>query len=159
MVVQLKNLLDEDFSNYKLPAMFIGFPKCTFKCEKESGTKTCQNSSLAVAPNVDISIDDLLKRYQDNGLSQAVVCGGLEPLDTFNELYAVIKYFRDNGEQCKFVIYTGYYPDEVMDKIGKLVELGNIVVKYGRFIPNDEKRYDEVLGVTLASKNQYAVEY
>jgi hypothetical protein len=32
----------------------------------------------------------------------------------------------------------------------------NIIVKFGRFIPDDEKRFDEVLGVELASHNQYA---
>ena len=31
----------------------------------------------------------------------------------------------------------------------------NIIVKFGRFIPNQEKQYDEVLGVYLASNNQY----
>lgn len=156
--IKLKNLLDEDFSNYKLPSMFIGFPKCSFKCEKEAGVKMCQNSELSRSPDVEISIENLYKRYVANKLTQAIVCGGLEPFDTFEELYSTIKYFRDNGNDSKFVIYTGYYPDEIMDKVGKLSELKNIIVKYGRFVPNDESRYDSVLGVTLASKNQYAVE-
>ena len=32
----------------------------------------------------------------------------------------------------------------------------NIIVKFGRFIPDQESHYDEVLGVNLASNNQYA---
>jgi hypothetical protein len=36
---------------------------------------------------------------------------------------------------------------------------GNIVVKFGRFIPNQEKHYDSVLGVELSSFNQYAKRY
>jgi hypothetical protein len=33
----------------------------------------------------------------------------------------------------------------------------NIIIKYGRYIPNQTPHYDEVLGVYLASDNQYAV--
>ena len=32
----------------------------------------------------------------------------------------------------------------------------NIIIKYGRYIPDQEPHYDEVLGVNLASDNQYA---
>ena len=32
----------------------------------------------------------------------------------------------------------------------------NIIIKYGRFIPGQEKHYDKILGVYLASNNQYA---
>jgi hypothetical protein len=32
----------------------------------------------------------------------------------------------------------------------------NIIIKFGRFVPNQEKHYDEVLGIELASPNQYA---
>ena len=32
-----------------------------------------------------------------------------------------------------------------------------MIIKFGRFIPNDDKHIDPVLGVELASKNQYAV--
>lgn len=32
----------------------------------------------------------------------------------------------------------------------------NIIVKFGRFIPNQHPHYDEVLGINLASDNQYA---
>ena len=31
----------------------------------------------------------------------------------------------------------------------------NIIIKFGRFIPNQEGHYDEVLGINLASKNQF----
>jgi hypothetical protein len=32
----------------------------------------------------------------------------------------------------------------------------NVIIKYGRYIPNQTPHYDEVLGVNLASDNQYA---
>ena len=40
--MRIKFLVDEDFVNYKKPSMFIGFPNCTWKCEKECGQKMCQ---------------------------------------------------------------------------------------------------------------------
>ena len=38
-------------------------------------------------------------------------------------------------------------------------EYAPVIVKYGRYIPNMESRYDEVLGITLSSANQYAKKY
>ena len=37
--MKVKNLLDEDFVNFKKPSMFIATSKCDFKCEKECGEK------------------------------------------------------------------------------------------------------------------------
>ena len=54
------------------------------------------------------------------------------------------------------VIYTGYYPDEIKDALDVLKGFKNIIIKFGRYIPNRQSRYDEILGVTLASDNQYA---
>ena len=33
----------------------------------------------------------------------------------------------------------------------------SIIIKFGRFIPNKPSRFDELLGVELASDNQYAM--
>ena len=54
------------------------------------------------------------------------------------------------------MIYTGYYENEINDKLKKRLSFKNIIVKFGRYIPNDTPVYDEILGVTLASHNQYA---
>lgn len=57
------------------------------------------------------------------------------------------------------VIYSGYAATEC-DKNGwvqKLSPLGNIIIKFGRYVPNQEPHYDETLGVNLASGNQYAI--
>ena len=40
--------------------------------------------------------------------------------------------------------------------IQRLATYGNVVVKFGRYIPNQKHIFDEVLGVELASDNQYA---
>lgn len=154
--MEIKGLLDEDFVNYKLPSMFIAFPKCTFKCERECGVRCCQNSELATTPSVDVEIPSIVQRYLNNPISKAVVCGGLEPMDSFDDLVDLIKQLRDIGCNDEIVLYTGYNKDEIVYKIRVLSTYKNIVVKYGRFIPNQERHYDEVLGVYLASDNQFA---
>lgn len=154
----IKQLVDEDFVNYKKPSMFIGFPTCTWKCEKECGERCCQNSALAQSPSIDISIDSLIERYINNPITHAIVCGGLEPFDSWDMLQNFIMLFRHwSGDDI--VIYTGYNENEIQDKIEWLKLYEPIVVKFGRYISNQQPHYDEVLGVKLASNNQYAVRY
>lgn len=151
----IKQVTDTDFINYKKPSMFIIFPHCSFKCDHENNRKVCQNSSLANLPNVSITVEDLVQFYESNPITEAVVCGGLEPLDSFEDLLSFISYFRYRS--CDdIVIYTGYMEEEVIEKIQTLSLYENIIVKFGRFIPNCESHFDEILGVKLASPNQYA---
>ena len=157
--MKIKGLTDEDFVNYKKPSMFIIFPFCSFKCEKESGVMCCQNSSLAHAKIIDISEEKLILRYLDNPITKAIVCGGLEPMDSFDELCSFIKSLRvDYKCLDDIVIYTGFNKAEIEDKIQILKQYPNIIIKYGRFIPNQESHKDDVLGIELASPNQYAEE-
>lgn len=151
----LKNVLYEDFVNYKEPSMFLAFPNCTFKCDKENGSQLCQNWSLTLAPIIDIDINKLIDNFLDNPITKAVVCGGLEPIDSFDELYEFIIKLREKSD-AMVVIYTGYNPGEIRSEINKLKKIPNIIVKYGRYRPNEEKHFDPVLGVELASDNQYA---
>ena len=155
--MDLKGLVDEDFVNYKRISMFISTPKCTFKCDKENGCQLCQNMPLVHAQTFFIDIDDLIERYLDNPITHAIVFGGLEPLDTFEDVYSFIKKLRTRYH-CNddVVIYTGYNKDEVQDKIELLKEYPNIIIKFGRFVPNQEKHFDDVLGIYLVSNNQYA---
>lgn len=151
----LKGIIYEDFVNYKKISMYISFPYCSFKCDKEFGCQICQNGSLANTENINISLDRIVDRYINNPISEAVVMAGLEPMDSFEELMELISTFRDKTED-DIVIYTGYYKDEILDKIDELSNFKNIIIKFGRFIPYQESHYDEVLGVYLASDNQYA---
>ena len=151
----IKQLLDEDFVNYKKPSMFIGFPSCSWKCEKECGEHCCQNSALAQSPNIEVSIRDLIERYMGNPITSAVVCGGLEPLDSWAELQCFIMNFRYLSPD-ELVIYTGYQEDEVQDKIEWLKLYGPVIVKFGRYRPGQQPHLDPVLGIKLASDNQYA---
>lgn len=151
----IKQLLDEDFVNYKKPSMFIGFASCSWKCDKECGMQVCQNGALATSPIKNIGFKIIVNRYINNPITSSVVCGGLEPFDTWGDLYGLVTYLRVST-QDDIVIYTGYYKEEIEAYIDELKVFPNIIIKFGRYIPGCEKHYDEVLGVYLASDNQYA---
>ena len=82
------------------------------------------------------------------------------------QLINALVYIKENlndKEYKKALTYIGYTEDELQDrddfqedKILWLQQYKNIVIKFGRFIPNQEHHFDEVLGVELASPNQYA---
>ena len=158
----IKGLIDEDFVNYKKPSMYIAFPKCDFKCDYEAGCSVCQNSDLARGTVVDIQYHMIVSRYIHNPITKAIVMAGLEPLESYEDLYCLIEEFREVTND-DIVIYTGYTEDELESTyfnahlvLEELADFPNIIIKFGRFIPNQEKHYDEVLGVELASPNQYA---
>lgn len=151
----IKQLLDEDFVNYKKPSMFIGFPSCTWKCDRECGKKVCQNGTLATTPNIEIEVKKIVDRYISNPITKAVVCGGLEPFDTWSDLQEFIIELRQKS-QDDIVIYTGYKKEEILYAVDWLNLFPNIIVKFGRFVPDQQKHYDEVLGIYLASDNQHA---
>ncbi len=155
----VKGIIDEDFVNYKKPAMVIEFPYCDFKCDKECGKAVCQNSPLTKIRNVKVEEEYIIERYLKNPITEAIVCQGLEPLDTMVMLFLFIKKFRELSND-DLVIYTGYNKEEErsQDLINfiKRNQYKNIIIKYGRYIPGQTPHYDEVLGVKLASDNQYA---
>lgn len=153
--MKLRGMNDYDIVNYKLPSMFLIFPYCSFKCDKECGVNVCQNSALAREPVIEIRVADIVHRYLDNPLTHAVVCGGLEPFDSAQELTLFITYFRMHSKD-PIIIYTGYKEEELTEQIKFLQNFDNIIVKFGRFIPNSPHIYDAILGVELASDNQYA---
>ena len=151
----VKGINFEDFVNYKKPSMFIAFPNCSFKCDKECGRAVCQNSALAKSQTIDIPISMLIYRYGQNPISKAVVCGGLEPLDSWEELQCFIMMFR-YWFPDDIVIYTGYKEEEITDKIEWLKLYEPVIIKFGRYIPDQESHYDDLLGKKLSSPNQYA---
>ena len=155
--MEIKGIIHEDFVNYKVCSMTIAMPYCTFKCDKECGSNVCQNSKLAKDPTLDIPAAKIIEQYLYNPLSHAIVFQGLEPFDSYNDLYYFIYALRfvfKNNDPV--VIYTGYNKDEILSKIEDLRKFNNIIIKFGRYIPNQKPHYDEILGVNLASDNQYA---
>ena len=149
--MKVKGLITEDFVNYKKVSMTIMFPHCTFKC----GAEHCQNSPLAKSKTYDINIDETIEKYLNNPITEAVVMQGLEPMDSWSDLLLFIEKFREKS-QDDIVIYTGYYKEEIADKINILKKFSNVIIKFGRYVPGHAKHYDEVLGVELASPNQFA---
>ena len=107
--MKIKGLKDVDYVNYCKPSMFIIFPNCSFKCDKENSCSLCQNSKLAHESTLDVSLLTILDRYESNPLSKAIVCGGLEPFDSPNDLISLVTVARDcRGIEDDIVIYTGY---------------------------------------------------
>ena len=149
-----------DFINYKKVCMFISTYSCDWKCCTESNLpiETCQNCELALSETIDIPYESVFNRYISNPISKSIVIAGLEPMLQKDEVYELIKYFRQHNCNDDIVIYTGYYEEEIKEFINKLKdEFKNIYIKFGRFIPNQQPHYDKVLGVKLASDNQKGV--
>jgi len=94
--------------------------------------------------------------YKANPLTKGFCLQGLEPFDSEPALLNFIDFIRA-GMNCNdvIVIYTGYNKDEI-ECLDIIQEYKNIIIKYGRYIMGQEPHYDEVLGVNLASNNQYA---
>ncbi len=153
--MRYKNLVLEDFVNYKIPSLFIGTSLCSFKCEKENNC-LCHNRNLIKSKTHILDNEILYNEYANNDITKAIVLGGLEPFDTFDDTYSFIKYVREQNCLDDIIIYTGYNKDEIINSILKLKEFKNIIIKFGRYIDNQQKHYDDVLGVYLASDNQYA---
>lgn len=156
--MKIAGLIEEDFVNYKLPSMTVMFPYCSFKCNKECGYDVCQNTSLRDADLIDIDPLELIERYVNNPITESIVMQGLEPFDSFEDLYYLIYKFTERSHD-DIVIYTGYNRDEIESKVCALrdiIEDNKLIIKFGRFIPDSESRHDDVLGVVLQSDNQYA---
>ena len=155
--MQLKGIIDCDYANYKQPVITLEFPYCNFKCDKLNGCQICQNASLALESNIEVPIETIWNLYNENPLTKGFCFQGLEPFDSIDDLFDLIKFIRiDKNCQDVIVIYTGYNKEEIIQYLDDLQQYKNIIIKYGPFIMNQESHYDEILGVKLASNNQYA---
>lgn len=157
--MRVKFVKDEDFVNYRQPAMFVGTISCNGKCCTEAGIplSVCQNDGWRSCAPIEIEDKDLCMRYFKNPITKSIVFGGLEPMEQIDELILFLDTLRDCFE-CSddVVVYTGYRPEEIQHEINSLSLYKNVVVKFGRFVPNRPHIYDKVLGVELASDNQWA---
>lgn len=155
--MKLKGIIDYDCTNYKEPVLTLEFPSCDFKCDKLNGCQVCQNSSLVKEPTIEISLKTIWELYKQNPLTKGFCLQGLEPLDSIDDVLNFIKYIRGNNF-CNdpIIIYTGYNKEEVTKFIYQITNFDNIIIKWGRFIKGQNLHYDRILGVNLASDNQYA---
>ena len=101
-------------------------------------------------------------RYLNNPITQAIVFQGLEPFDSWDDVNNFIFTLRKTYNcQDYVIIYTGYTEEELHQKgiYPEHFNYKNIIIKFGRFIPNKPSRFELLLGVELASDNQYAKEF
>lgn len=156
--IELINIVEEDFLNYKYPSMFLISHKCDFKCctEQNLDKSICQNFDLMKNKTHLFSFESIYNHFINNNITKSIVIGGMEPFLQFEEIYELIRFFRFKGCYCDFVIYTGYNIEEIEPYMARLKPLKNIIIKFGRFIPNQTPHYDKVLGINLISDNQYA---
>lgn len=166
--MKVKDIIDVDTVNYKKISMFIATSTCDLKCDRECGKPVCQNSELAKAPNIEINCEEVVQRFNSNPITEAIIFGGLEPLygsgpNHVGDFHSFAYYIPELNEGTDIVVYTGYYPSEIhysdfqfWHSMTNAIK-GNLIFKFGRFIPDRPHRFDEVLGVELASNNQFAV--
>lgn len=156
--IHLKGVVMEDFVNYAKPSLFLITCKCDWKCCHEANIPitVCQNEPVVRQVTKEFLISSIYKAYIDNEITKAVVIGGLEPMLQFEEVLSLLDYFRKQNCNDDFVIYTGYYKEEIEKEIEQLKKYPNVILKYGRYKPNSVSRFDDVLQITLVSDNQYA---
>lgn len=156
--IKLKGIKEVQ-NDYKEMGLLLAFPTCSFKCENEGYCKvgTCQNSHLTKEETYEYKNNNIINFYKNNPLLKCLVMGGLEPMDSFEEVIQLISDFRKITDDT-VVIYTGYTELELKDKIDILRQFKNIIIKVGRFVAGEKSHYDAIIGVELASNNQYAIQ-
>ena len=87
-------------------------------------------------------------------MRQIILCDARTVVGNGDERAAI---FRPAGQIDLTFCVADRVGNEIAEQIEELSCLAsNIVIKYGRYIPGQTPHYDEVLGVKLASDNQYA---
>ena len=115
------------------------------------GKELCQNSPLAKTPTKEIDVEKIVEEYMKNDLTSAIVFGGLEWMDQFLELIECIEAFREKTND-DIIVYTGYDKEEITEHLMTLKKYKNIIVKFGRFIPNQKPHFDKILRSTISFK-------
>lgn len=166
----LIDVVTDNVTDYKKTSLFLVFPYCSGKCGEE-----CQNKDLRKKKIKEFNNKDIITLYQSLNTHNAVVCGGLEPLDSFEELKQLIEDFAkfSSIKPVDFVIYTGYdnlikyYFDgryrEVKEDFFDLLQAwknyaepgSELIIKQGKYDTNHKiPWHSKLLGVDLATNNQ-----
>lgn len=150
----VKTILPEDYVNYKKPALFISSSRCDGNCPN------CQNQFLKDQTTLNIDNKRLVKLFIDNPLTEAIVLAGLDPFASFEDTLEFYKELRKESPTTTVVIYTGQYPTQLEREINSLVSIGGpLIIKFGDYREGDKPHFDELLGIELASDNQYAEDF
>ena len=166
----LRGCIFEDFVNYKKCCMTLIMPYCDFKCNKDCGKTICHNVDLIDQPIIEVDMNKLIEDYIHNPITHAVCFQGLEPFysnSNYNGTMYVLDFINtlrvQYGNTDDVIVYTGYTENECKSKgiINLLKDYKNLIIKFGRYREGDQPHLDDLLGVKLASNNQYAkrIEY
>ena len=156
--MRLKQIIDESFGDYKLCSMLLIADKCTWKCEG------CQNKHLSQLPSQIFPDEEILERFRNNPLTEAIVIGGLEPFEQLQELVIFIGEAIKSDFKVPIIIYTGFEIDDFdlywsgFEPAAKIYK-GPVIVKFGKYIADKPSYFNEDLGVSLISDNQYTYVY
>ena len=159
--MKLRAIIEEDCNHYKDFSMVLFAPYCNWKCCKESNipVEECANQSFQKEPVMDFSNGFILQKYLSNPLQNALCIAGAESLDS-DDLNDFIKFFRQSVNDI-IIVYTGYTITE--PKVKNFIDwifknnIQNVILKIGRYIPNDIPHIDPILEIPLASNNQFAI--
>lgn len=165
--IRLIDVKTDDITDFKETSILLVFPFCSGKCGK-----SCHNYKLIGQNNYkEYNINSIVNLYNRCSMHNAVVCAGLEPFDSFDELKLLVKQlFLNRKKSVSLVIYTGYELSEIKNKVEQLINLvqgypetsksinNKLFIKFGRY-EKDKKEYwySTFLGVELATSNQYVI--
>lgn len=157
-LIEIFDIIDNDFINYSEATFnILAGISCTFKCCPDNPT-ICHNNPLCKKEKIKCDIFKIIDRFNSQNICKTITFQGLECLDNLKQILWFIYHFRKTNNNT-IIIWTGYTKDECEDLIYLIKEKmkwENIIIKFGRYVPNQQPHYDEVLGVNLASDNQYA---
>lgn len=161
--IHLFDVKSDDMVDYKKTSLLLAFPCCFKNCED------CQNKHLRTQEVIEYSVSSIVNYYNRLSEHQAIVCAGLDPIDSLPELEIILKTLLNNNKSVDFVIYTGYKKDEIglyvlpyllscFEKYGK--ETDKLIFKFGEYNKNNKNSYfSKILGVNLVGDNQVAEQY
>lgn len=168
-------LLDVKFGNiadYKKTSLYIAFPFCSGKC----GNK-CQNRVFWQQKDkrnndihlINYSEDEIVSYYNKLKTHESVVMGGLEPLDSLEDVINLCNKLLENDKPVDIIIYTGYTKEEFLKIEPKFYDVFKnlkpnatncIIFKLGRYdLSQDVEYFNYTLGAKLATSNQFTRKY
>jgi len=152
--MKLKNIIREDYLNYKKCSLYLAFSQCKLYCED------CFNFGLRDQENIIISAKTIIDWHSSNLFEEAIICSGLNPFDSFEDLEELVRECYKENYSCDLIIFTGYEKKDIEDKIYTLTKIKHsdqkIIIKYGRYDKYQvESIYDDNLGIYLPL-NQYS---
>lgn len=156
--IRVKDVV-EVFQDYKKSALLFCTCFCDWKCCIEAGISKdiCQNHKIANQREVNLPFEKALNMVKFS-ITDSIIFGGLEPILQAEEVCSLIEYLRNKGITKDILIYTGYYIEEIEESVLQRLKNCHVILKCGRFKPDRPKKFDEILGITLASDNQYGVQ-